>query len=153
MDLKIPKLTAPLDLADYAPEMAGQVIHIWLNPPSDIRQEYLKLRVDFEQIHMTLAESMAASAKKKKTDDDKKRILTAEQLADIQKQLEETASKQDAWLSSMWSQHPDAGTHIPAEQVTRLRQETLDGDPAFYSFLVSRTLEMMLAHRADRKKK
>jgi len=153
MAWKIPKLTTVLDLTDYAPEMAGQVFHVWVNPPSDVRQEFLKLRVDFEQIHVTLAESAAASAEKKKTDEVKARILSAEQLVDIQKQLETTVTKQDAWLSTMWSQHPDAGTHIPAKQVTKLRKETQDGDPAFYSFLVNRTLELMLVHRENRKKK
>ena len=40
MRLEFARHVEKIDLADYMPEMAGQVIHIWVNPPIGLRVGY-----------------------------------------------------------------------------------------------------------------
>lgn len=36
----IPKILKVLELSDYAPELAGVRVYVWVNPPRDIRRRY-----------------------------------------------------------------------------------------------------------------
>jgi hypothetical protein len=44
MKLDIPKIVRPVDLGDYAEEMRGKLIYVWVNSPVALLQEYFTLQ-------------------------------------------------------------------------------------------------------------
>lgn len=36
MKIEIPKIIEMIDLGEYAPELAGQCLHVWVNPPQPV---------------------------------------------------------------------------------------------------------------------
>lgn len=36
----IPRIVKAIELGDYAPELAGGRVYVWVNPPRDIRRRY-----------------------------------------------------------------------------------------------------------------
>lgn len=44
MKIDVPKIVRPVDLGGYAEEMRGQVIYVWVNPPTVLLQEYFGLQ-------------------------------------------------------------------------------------------------------------
>ena len=43
MRIEIPKIVVPVDMGDYAPELVGQCLHVWVNPPLDKLGEHMML--------------------------------------------------------------------------------------------------------------
>ena len=46
MKINIPKIVRPLDLKDYAPEMNGAIIQVWVNPTRAFTQRFNDIRAD-----------------------------------------------------------------------------------------------------------
>lgn len=40
MKIEIPKIIEMIDLGEYAPELAGQCLHVWVNPPISLLREH-----------------------------------------------------------------------------------------------------------------
>jgi hypothetical protein len=46
MKINIPKVIVPVDMSEYAPELAGQCLHVWVNPPLDVLGAHLALAAE-----------------------------------------------------------------------------------------------------------
>jgi len=49
MKINIPKVIVGVDMSEYAPELAGQCLHVWVNPPLDVLGAHLTLAAQFQQ--------------------------------------------------------------------------------------------------------
>ncbi len=43
MRINIPRVVVPVSLAEYAPELQGQALHVWVNPPMEKLNEFRAL--------------------------------------------------------------------------------------------------------------
>lgn len=93
MPINIPRLTSPIELSEYAPELAGVRVYVWVNLPKAKYLEYLALMMEIGE-----------------TPDDTPAMTT----------LGERLVKA---LAELWSQHKDAATHIDEAGVLKLVQD------------------------------
>jgi hypothetical protein len=135
MEIKIPKIVQPLELGEYAPELAGQVIQVWVNPPPAVRKEYFEVS---DQI-------AALSTEIGKLDPEDGR------LAKLNAEAETLILELDANIASMWSQGAPE-THFSAEEVGEFRRNSFETDQRLLSWMVGRSLRMMLEHQGALKK-
>lgn len=128
--INIPVLVRPIDLADYAPELAGGTVHVWVNPTRDVVEERRKIFAEIGELLKVEAEQRddAWSAR-----DD------------------ELGQRSVAWYARVWSQHPDPETHWTPEEVNALSEH--ETDPGLYRWLIARTIALMEDHRQGNLKK
>lgn len=93
MKIEIPRVVVPVDMSEYAPELAGQYLHVWVNPPLDKLGEHLMLAAQ-----ATLSPTSAPSPDKRGED-----------------QLLE-------WYVEVWSQGPEP-THWTLEEIHDIQQQ------------------------------
>jgi hypothetical protein len=127
----IPKITRPLALKDYAAEMDGAEIQVWVNPP----------REKLANLQELLITTSAA-----------KQGLSGPNPKDAAKTLEECGAGLMTWFAENWSQHPDEETHWTLEEVRALVAHATETDPELWTWLTNRTQEMIAYHRAGSKK-
>ncbi len=48
MKIDVPKIVAAVDMAEYAPELAGNFLHIWVNVPKDLQAKLLVISADVQ---------------------------------------------------------------------------------------------------------
>jgi len=149
---KIPCIVRPIKLGDYQPEYGDTTIWTWVNPPDDF------LRERQEMLRKTLAaqkEIVAALEKAQgEITDEEKAALEAVRSASVQK-INEAGDETMRWIARAWSQHTDTAEHWTVEEVQALVAETAGEagtDPGLWTWLVGRTLEMVVAYRSARKK-
>jgi len=129
MNLLIPKITRPVPLTDYAPELVAApvtegaatepiTVHVWVNPPRALLDEYWNA--------VEAAQKAVAGAG-------------------------EWNGFFADWYAQLWSQHPDSATHWTAQAVKTLAAS--DTDPALYVWLVQKSHELIAAHRRGEKKR
>lgn len=119
------KITRPIALSEYAPELGDAVVYAWVNPPRDKLAAFLKL----------FAELKTEKPVKKKASTNQARIGKA--FIDF--------------FSELWSQHPDPDTHWPVEHVEKLISN--ESYPGLYTFLNARTLTLINEFQSEGKKK
>lgn len=132
----VPKLVRRMPLEQYAEELAGDNLFVWLNPPRDMRMKYDEI----------LGRMIQTVEQKKKLPPDH-----VSEAADLDKAVEAQAVEIDTWLATIWSQGPD-GTAPTPEEVSKLRKDTFERDPQLFSWLARKTLEMMGTYRNELKK-
>jgi hypothetical protein len=143
MEFKIPKITAPLDLAGYSNALAGQILQVWVNPPLE------KRRWDWQ----TSRRVLAIDAEKKKLNAEKQ-PLTPSQLkasAALEQEAKDLLGKIDEWVSEIWSQGPEE-SRVSVETVHHFRVESVDTDPQLYGWMVGSSLRLMMEHQGTVKK-
>jgi len=61
MKLEFAKHVVVVDLGEYMPEMSGQSIHVWVNPPMGLRLAYFEALKDsnYERIYEITAEFLS----------------------------------------------------------------------------------------------
>lgn len=134
MDIQIPRITRPLDLGGYAPELAGVCVQVWVNPPRDFMKRYWDLVGEND-----------ASGKAAQTTKGKKAREA------LLKTVERIGQDFVGWFAELWSQHPEADTHWSKDEVTKLiKSET---DPQLYVWLVGQSMRLVTEHRILAKKK
>lgn len=134
MEIKIPKITDPLDLGDYNEALRGQLIHVWINPPSEVRGRLTPIATRGAAI---VAEN--GQLHPEKCAEDKAKAVALDQ------ESSEILEKQDIWLSEIWSQGPE-GTHFSAGEIKQLRTETAETDPKLFGWMVANTIRLMGEH-------
>jgi hypothetical protein len=48
MKINIPQVIVPIDMAEYAPEMAGSFLHVWVNPSLDMLTDHFALATSIQ---------------------------------------------------------------------------------------------------------
>jgi len=140
MEIKIPKITEPLDLGGYAPALAGQIVHVWVNSPLEKRRYYWQ----------TSRRVIELGTEKKKLQPDKNPNDMA-RTAVLEQEGKDLLGKIDAWISEIWSQGSEE-THVSAETVYQFRIESADTDPQLFGWMVGSSLRMMMEHQGAVKK-
>lgn len=134
MQITIPRIVRPIELSEYAPELDGVRVYVWVNAPRDFYARH--------------------SALLKENDELRAQIDSANKQADIAA-LGESVRRVGAefveFFRELWSQASDPETHWTTESVTALI--TLDTDPGLYGWLCRRSFELVLDHKAAGKKK
>lgn len=93
MAINIPRLTSPIELSEYAPELAGVRVYVWINLPKAKYLEYLGLMVSIGEADNDIPEMAALG----------ERMVKA--------------------LAELWSQHKDPATHLDEAAVLKLVQD------------------------------
>ena len=135
MKLLVKKIVRPLELAQYASELSGQTVQVWLNPT----REMLK---DRDQIFMDFAERQDAVEKAAEAE----RAELLKQFTDFM--TNEFIDRNDEWFARLWSQHDDTSTHWTVAELKALN----DQDPALYKWMKERSMSMFQEFRSAEKK-
>ncbi len=129
MKIETLKIVKGLDLGEYAEEIKGTVVRVWVNPPMRWLNEHDGLI------------------------DDVKRIVEAgirsnpEERPGLERELEAAAGGLRGKFIELWSQGPE-GSGWTAEEIGDL----VETDPQLWIWLRKRSIEMIREHRAGVKK-
>ena len=128
MKIELPKITRAMALGDYAPEMVGVEIVVWVNPPRAFLAEFFEA-------------SEAAGALQQE-------IVAAgpERDADFVEKAKVSATRVYGWWAEEWSQGPE-GTQWTAGEIEALVEHSRDTDPGLWTFLMNRTWTLIREHR------
>lgn len=139
MKLNIPKLTRPMPLTDYAPELTHDdgspaVVQVWVNPPQALLTRHAELR----------ARGQAALKRVKEVGDDQ--AAAAEVVAEIGA----VGAALAALFAELWSQHADPATHWTPADVLEVANS--EANPALYGWLTGRTVALIGEYRSGLRK-
>lgn len=137
----IPKVIRELDLGDYAPEYAGQVIEVHVNPARGKMEEFDAIRLDL----LGAYDAIRKASEDKQTDEKHLKELGGRTLS-AQTALYE-------WLAENWSQGSDPNRHWTADELRMMEGQCLESDPRLWKFLMQRPFEMIQEYRGERRKK
>jgi hypothetical protein len=147
MRLEIPKIVEKLNLSDYAKEFGDQTMSVWVNPDRETNKVH-DTNVD---VANALIKKLAELNESKKEKGDDWFEATGKKIQeDLVANLEEANRKVTEWYSLIWSQGEEA-TKVAPEEVEALAEKALETDPMFFQWLCESTLEMIVAHRVNRK--
>lgn len=141
MNFAIPKLTRPVDLTGYHPDLVhpetGEpvVVQVWVNPPRDFLRRHDELTARAAQ------RVKAAAARVKALQAKRKRKPPAP--PDLKAQVDADNRAVAAWYAELWSQ----GDGDPWTIDDVLALAMLETDPALYTWLTRRSWEEITAHR------
>jgi len=139
--ITIPAIVRPLHLRDYAEEYGDATIWVWVNPPREKRQALTALLGQFQEKRQALVK-LAAQGE-----------LKPDEVQAWSDEVEALGRVLYGWLSEIWSQHEDAATHWPVEEIEELASEAIETDPGLWEFVQERSLGVMAEYRDWRKKK
>lgn len=142
MQINIPRIVRPLNLADYAPEYAGAVIQVWVNPPRGRLTEYVGYLETVSAANKVIADYDTLS------DPGGDEYASAEVAA---QSLASTSELLIRWMAEAWSQGPP-DSHWTADEIRQLIDKSVDDDPGLYPWLISSTLWMIRDYRSGQKK-
>jgi hypothetical protein len=131
MKIDVPKITRPVDLGDYAEELRGKTLFVWVNPPVSLLSEYFSLQDAIKR------EVEQAEADENHVPDSKA--------------LESQAARIREILAELLSQGP-LELRMSADEVSELLLQTADTDPQLYPWLVNAIFAKIGEHRMRQKK-
>ena len=134
MEIKFPRITREIDLGDYQPEFAGQVLIVWVNPPLGKLSEYDVLA---DTVHSTIAKLSEAEE---------------EQVKALSETLVKTNQEVYSWWSDLLSQDKEPDTHFSADDMKELAEASMESDPALWTFIQEACIGKIAEYRSTRKK-
>lgn len=147
MDIQIPKLVVTVDFGEYAPELAGQSLHVWINPPMATLAQYNDLVVAMQERDLDeAAKNMGAAPVNEKAS----LIGHIRSLVRLKSRLPgvyQTDKGLLEWYAHLWSQGPQE-TRWTADELRRIEAK----DPSFLAWMIERTWQKRAEH-IERKKK
>jgi hypothetical protein len=161
MKIQIPKVIVPVPMDEFASELKGKYLYVWVNPPKTKLQEYDDLVTalqsrELETARQTLIpdEQKAEGGRQTGEGNGQRTVLSRsfDQLAHWLNLRKTTPAagideKLLAWYAEIWSQGPD-DTHWTVAEL----RETEDMDPSFLSWMISRTWQTRTDHLQRKKK-
>lgn len=124
MKLNISKVIVRVDFGEYASEMAGQYLHVWLNPSLETLRKHDEL----------IKPKPAPEAKKKNAEE-------------LKKELQAREDEMKQWYAEIWSQGP-AEAHWTADELRELEEK----DPTLLTWMINSTWEKRNEHISRKKK-
>lgn len=152
MKIDIPKVIVLVELAAYAPELAGKFLHVWVNPPREKLQEYDDLVTQLQEQEVKRAqEQLFPTQVDKETSGLQKSFNVALHWLKIKKDASRKDERLDEhmlrWYAEIWSQGPEDA------QWTLEELRTLEAqDPTFMSWMISETWKARTEHMQRKKK-
>jgi len=161
MKLNYPKIVEKLDLAKYNPSWGGQVLFVWVNPPSDD----LVRMADMHKAHLELTnipgniqlvkghlKDIEKPTKQEKEEHEKMLKFYEERLKELESDKYANAYEDYlTLLSGMLSQGAD-DTHVSVDDLKEIEKATKETDPAFWNWLQTEVVDMIANHRTGQKK-
>lgn len=151
MKINIPKVIVPVSMAEYAPELAGKALQVWVNPPKQLLQAYDDLLTSLQASELESARKMLEMpAQEEKRSPLWKAFDQAAHWVQRKKETKQEGVSQALleWYANLWSQGHDAETHWTVEELRTLEQE----DPTFLSWMIAQTWQARKAHMELKKK-
>lgn len=139
MKINIPKVIVGVDMGEYAPELAGRMLQVFVNPPLDMLSELSAILVKL--IPPVKAPTIKKDGEAEKLDP---AVINPQPALSFQGDAEEGLLK---WYAFVWSQG-EVESHWTVDELKEIEQE----DPAFLSWMIGATWEARKAHM-NRKKK
>ena len=131
MKFDIPKIIRPLEMSAYAEEMEGLALHVWVNPPRKVKDDYLNFQIEIVGLKQALDELLA-----------QKKAPAPNKIAALDEKITANNTAVYAWYANILSQDSDPDTHIAAEEL----KEMADDDPAIYTFIAQGAWELITVH-------
>lgn len=153
MKINIPKVIVQVDMVSYAPELDGQLLHVWVNPPMEKLSKYNDLVADLQAQELQNAEQILFPPSVVVANEVKGPIAGA--FAQMkhwvaskkEKPADGLAQELLEWYAEIWSQGPEE-THWTLDELRALEAQ----DPTFLSWMISQTWKARGEH-IERKKK
>ena len=149
MKIVIPKIVVQVDMADYAPELQGQYLHVWVNPPMRVLETYRRLLTDLQANELASAQAALEAP----VDEARSPLWKAFDQAKLwlKAKKEENATGVDpkllGWYAEFWS-HGPVDARWTLDELQALEQD----DPSFLSWMIGQTWKARAEH-LERKKK
>jgi len=134
MKIEFPKITREIDLGDYQPEFAGQVLMVWVNPPLSKLAKYDVLA---DTVHSTI---------------DKLGEAKEAQVKALADKLEKANQNVYSWWADILSQDEEPDTYFSADDVQALAEASLESDPGLWAFIQTACMKSIAEYRSTRKK-
>jgi hypothetical protein len=147
MRLEIPKIIEKLKLSDYAEAWGDQTFDVWVNPTKEVNVLHDKNVEEANSIINKLHELKAARAKNGE-EWSKSTGKTTE--IELKAELEQVNKNALEWYSIIWSQGEEKN-HVDYDEVASLFETAKESDPMFFQWLCEKTIELVIAHRVNRK--
>ena len=155
MKITIPKVLIPVHLGEYAPELQGKFLHVWVNMPREKLQEYDDLITSLQEKSLAEAQrTLESSGQTSNVERQKSEGIgkVFDQLkAMINRKRDRKVDAVDVkllqWYAEMWSQGPEE-ERWSVEELQELEAQ----DPAFLSWCIARSWTERSEH-IQRKKK
>jgi hypothetical protein len=158
MKIDIPKVIVTVNMVEYAPELDGKFLHVWVNPSKQKLQEYTDLVTglqskELEAARQTLFPDLDGKAKGNGAMKESSGILKAFDVLGhwLSTKKEQKTDGVDArlleWYAEIWSQGP-ADARWAADELQELEMQ----DPTFLSWMIAETWKARAEH-IERKKK
>lgn len=147
--LKIPRLHLPLELSEYSAELDGEKLLIWVDPPRKMRQEYDDLilqiqRAEIERVSADLAPTPTKAAGFAGVLQSAKSLLGTREKRNERERGTDKRILQ--FYADLWSL-PDM-TPMTVDELAQVEEQ----NPAFLTWLISKTWEMIRANQQRLKK-
>ena len=152
MKIEIPKVIVQVSLAEYAPELQGSALHVWVNPSMAKLNVYNNLVTELQEQELTAARKILMPEQEPaKKDASAFSAIFAEVGRWLKVRKEEkpqgVAAPMLAWYAEIWSQGPQ-DTHWTVDELRMLEQ----ADPSFLSWMIARTWQARAEHMEQKKK-
>jgi hypothetical protein len=151
MKINIPKVIMQVSLAEYAPELQGSYLHVWVNMPMQMLKTYNDLVTDLQARELESAKRMlempaqdTARSPLWKAFDQAAHWVSRKKAED---KTEGVQPAMLAWYANLWSQGPE-DTQWTVDELHTLEQ----ADPAFLSWMITRTWQARAEHMEQKKK-
>lgn len=141
MKINIPKVIVGVDMGEYAPELAGRMLQVWVNLPLDVLSEHLAMAARLNQTPSVLPPTGTTRASPPNIPAG---VFGGESALTFEGDGQEGLLK---WYAFVWSQG-EVESHWTVDELKEIEME----DPAFLSWMIGATWEARKAHM-DRKKK
>ncbi len=154
MKIEIPKVVLAAPMGEYAPELQGKNLYVWVNPPRERLQAYDELVTSLQERELEKARETLAPDEPKdaKGTEDKGLGRVFEQVKRMLSVKRQTSDGIDVkllqWYAEIWSQGIDADTHWSVDELRELEER----DPSFLSWMIAKTWETRNEHLARKKK-
>lgn len=145
MRIQIPKVVVAVSLAEYAPELQGQALHIWVNPSMEKLNEFRELVAQVQE--RELEKASAALISTPPAGNAIQNLIASLKHGMVTRRAVGVDEDLLRWYAEIWSQGP-AGTQWSVAEIRTLEAQ----DPAFLSWMINQTWETRNAHM-ERKKK
>ena len=129
MKFEIPPIVKPLDLGDYAEELRGVIIYVWVNCPPSFQSRYYELLREMKELPQRIKNVMG---------EEKTEVVNS------------AGERMAAWVAELWTKGAGADMWT-FESITELANS--DTDPALYPWALNRSWALIHDHRDRSKKK
>lgn len=154
MKIDIPKIVLTVDLGEYATELAGKLLYVWVNQPKEKLREYDDLVTDLQEKSLAEAQKILVDGKEPTAVEPTPNIIgkVFDQLRTMMlKKREKKGDGIDAkllqWYAEMWSQGPEE-SRWTASELQALEEQ----DPSFLSWAIARSWNKRNEHIQLKKK-